>query len=398
MVWGARMAEVVLKGGHVQPVWAGHPWVFPQGIAQVRGTAAHGDEVVVVDAEGHVLGRGFFAERSAIAVRLFALADEGGFDQPLVERRLRAAIERRRALGLPDVGARPTDGYRLVHGEGDGLPGLVVDRYGPHLVLQLGTAGMARRVDIVVQALCSVLGPEGIVDRTSPRVAEAEGFARPPGVLFGTAPDALCFSERGLRFELPIALGQKTGFYFDQRPLRERVEALSAGRSVLDAYSYVGAIGLSAARGGAREVTSVDSSAPALEVLGALAAAQGVSVIARKADAVEFMAAHPGAFELVVADPPKLAPGRAARERALRAFRRIAAAALGAATPGGLVVLSSCSQSIGMVEIERAVALGAKDARRRAVVVERVFQGADHPVPPAFPQGLYLSTVICHVE
>ena len=394
----AAMAEVVLKGGHVQPVWAGHPWVFPQGIEQIRGKVSHGDEVVVVDAEGHALGHGFYAQRSAIAVRLFSSAEEGTFDRALVVRRLRAAIELRRALGLPAQGADFTDGYRLIHGEGDGLPGLIVDRYGSHLVLQFGTAGMARRQDDIVAALREVVAPEGILDRTSARVAEGEGFTPPGGVLWGSLPERIRFRERGLHFDLPLALGQKTGFYFDQRPLRARVESASRGRRVLDAYSYVGAIGLGAARGGASHVTSVDSSAPALEVLAALAEQNGVRALGHKADAVEFMVAHPDAFDLVVADPPKLSPGRAARDRALRAFRRIAAAAAGATAPGGLLALSSCSQAIGLAEVERALALGAKDAKKRVVVVERIFQGADHPVPPAFPQGLYLSTVLAHVE
>lgn len=392
------LPRVVLKGGHVQPVWAGHPWVFPQGIAEVRGHARHGDEVVVVDAEGHELGYGFFAERSAIAVRIVSSVEEGPFDQALVVRRLRAAAARRSALGLPASGEEAIDGYRLVHGEGDGLPGLIVDRYGAELVLQLGTAGMARRLPSIVQALREVAEPAGISDRTSARVAQGEGFEAPGGALFGELPQELCFRERGLRFTLPGELGQKTGFYFDQRPLRARIEALSAGRRVLDAYSYVGAIGLAAARGGAAAVTSVDSSAPALSVLVRLAAANGVSVRAEKADAVEFMAGHPSAFDLVVADPPKLSPGRAARDRALRAFRRIAASAVTAVAPGGLLALSSCSQAIGLLEVERALALAAKDAKKRVTVVERLFQGADHPVPPAFPQGLYLSTVLAYVE
>jgi len=409
----APVAQVVLKSGHVQPVWAGHPWVFPQGIAEVRGTVGHGDEVVVVDAEGHTLGHGFFAERSAIAVRIFSSASEGGFDRGLVVRRLEAALQRRRAMGLAladseESGASPadrprqigevTDGYRLIHGEGDGLPGLIVDRYGSHLVLQLGTAGMARHLEEIVQALRDVIGPEAILDRTSDRVAQTEGFAAPGGSVLGAAPEALRFRERGLSFSLPLALGQKTGFYFDQRPLRARVESLSAGRRVLDAYSYVGAIGLGAARGGAKEVVCVDSSAPALEVLGNLATQNGLALSRERADAVEYMLAHPDAFDLVVADPPKLAPGRSARDKALRAFRRIAAAAAGAVAPGGLLALSSCSQAIGLLEVERSLALGAKDAKKRVTVVERLFQGPDHPVPPAFPQGLYLSTVLAHVE
>lgn len=393
-----RIPQVVLKGGHVQPVWAGHPWVFPQGIAEVRGKPAHGDEVTVVDAEGHALGHGFFAERSAIAVRIFSTAEEGGFDHALLVRRLLAAAARRKAMGLPEAEPGATDGYRLVHGEGDGLPGLIVDRYGTHLVIQLGTAGMARRLEAIVSALREVLAPDAILDRTSARVAQSEGFEAPGGVLVGVEPDELRFRERGLHFALPGELGQKTGFYFDQRPLRARIEALSPGRRVLDAYSYVGAIGLGAARGGAASVTSVDSSAPALAVLARLALQNGVNVQATKADAVEFMSAQRNAFDLVVADPPKLSPGRAARDRALRAFRRIAASAVGATAPGGILALSSCSQAIGLLEVERALALAAKDAQKRVTVVERLFQGADHPVPPAFPQGLYLSTVLAHVE
>jgi 23S rRNA (cytosine1962-C5)-methyltransferase len=203
------------------------------------------------------------------------------------------------------------------------------------------------------------------------------------------------FLERGLRFRIPLQLGQKTGFYFDQRPLRARVEQLSAGQRVLDAYCYTGSLALAAARGGASEVVAIDSSGPALAAAARSAAENGLAERVRwvEADAPAELARLSG-FDLVICDPPKLAPGRGARGRASDAMRRIAAAAHRATRAGGLVVLCSCSAALGPAELGRASALGARAAGRRALVWERLSQGPDHPVPAAFPEGLYLSTLI----
>jgi 23S rRNA (cytosine1962-C5)-methyltransferase len=394
------MATVVLKPGHVQPVWAGHPWVYAQAIERVEGGALAGDEVTVVDARGNVLGRGFYSPKSAIPVRLYVRSAATHVDSALLGRRIDEAIARRQALGLP---SDDTDAFRLVHAEGDDLPGLVVDRYGDVLVMQIGTIGIKRRQDAVLDALVRAVGPRTILDKSSERAARAEGFDAARGIVRGDSSlTALSFSERGLRFEIPLELGQKTGFYLDQRPLRRRIEELARGRRVLDVFSFVGAISLCAARGGASEVLGIDSSALALEVAASAAELNGLSGRVRfeRGDAHEALshAGRKGGYDLVICDPPKLAPTRAAKKRALNVMRRLAAAGARATRAGGLLVLCSCSAAIDMHDLARAAALGARDVGARPIILERWFQGPDHPVPAAFPEGLYLSTLILEVQ
>jgi 23S rRNA (cytosine1962-C5)-methyltransferase len=392
-------ATVTLRSGHVQPVWAGHPWVYAQAVERVEGGAQAGDEVIVRDPRGNVLGRGLYSPGSAIAVRMYTRDAARSIDGALIQERIGRAIERRRTIGLP---CGDTDGYRLIHAEGDDLPGLIVDRYGPVLVFQVSTIGVKRRQGVILDALTHALSPRAIVDRTSERSARSEGFTPETGVVRGdTELGELEFVERGLHFRIPLALGQKTGFYLDQRPLRARVEALAHGRRVLDAFSYVGAIALAAARGGASEVVAADTSGPALETAAACAALNGLEkrVIFQRADAHEVLghAGRKGGHDLVICDPPKLAPTRASKRRAIDSMRRLSAAGCRATTPGGLLVLCSCSAAIGADELTRSAALGARDVGMRATVLERLFQGPDHPVAAAFPEGLYLSTLLLEV-
>jgi 23S rRNA (cytosine1962-C5)-methyltransferase len=394
----APSARVFLKPGHIQPVWAGHPWVFAQALAKIDGRPEPGAEVVVCDPKGEALGRGLYSPSSAIAVRLFTRDPARALDEAFFEQRIRRAIERRRVQQLP---SEDTTGYRLLHAEGDGLPGLVVDAFGEALAVQWGTVGLARRAGMLLDVLERVLSPRAIVERTSVDIARREGFEAGSGVLRGDASTpSFRFLERGLTFEIPLGLAQKTGYYFDQRPLRARVEALSAGRRVLDSYCFVGSIALAAARGGAREVLAVDSSAAALEVAARVARDNALDRCVRfvEADALAEIEKAPGAFDLVVCDPPKLAPNRSAASKAMNRMRRLSAAACGALSEGGWLVLSSCSAALGHAELARALALGARDAGREATVLERLFQGADHPVPAAFPEGLYLSSLIAVVE
>ena len=365
----------------------------------MEGGARAGDEVVVRDPRGNLLGRGLYSPSSAIAVRIYSRDPARSIDGSLIAERIQQAIERRSALELPSA---ETDAYRLVHAEGDDLPGLVVDRYGPVLALQFSTIGIKRREGMILDALSHALSPRAIVDRTSLRAAQAEGFAPAAGVVRGDAElSQLEFSENGLRYAIPLELGQKTGFYLDQRPLRRRIESLARGRRVLDAFTYVGGLALSAARGGATEVTAVDTSALALETAAKCAEKNGLShrVSFERGDAHDVLAhaGRKGGYDLVVCDPPKLAPTRAAKKRALDSMRRLAAAGCRATTPGGMLVLSSCSAAIGLDDLTRAAALGARDVSARTTVLERLFQGPDHPVPAAFPEGLYLSTVVLEV-
>ena len=393
------LGSVTIKAGHVQPVWAGHPWVFAQAIERVEGGVSAGDEVQVLDGRGNPLGRGLYSPSSAIPVRLFTRDASRPIDRELFEQRIEAALERRRGFDLP---SDDTNGFRVVHAEGDELPGLVVDKLGDVLAVQFGTVGMKRREAEILEVLSRLMSPRAIVDRTSQRTAELEGFKAGTGVVRGAPLERFEFLERGLSFQVPLALGQKTGFYFDQRPLRARIEALSRGRRVLDAYCYVGAIALSAARGGAVEVEAVDSSALSLEVAGEAALANGLSgrVKFERGDAQAALtrAGRSGGFDLVICDPPKFAPTRAAKQRAVESMRRLSAAGCRATRPGGLLVLCSCSAAVGLAELNRALALGSRDVGTSTRVLERVFQGPDHPVPAAFAEGLYLTTLIAEVR
>jgi 23S rRNA (cytosine1962-C5)-methyltransferase len=242
-----------------------------------------------------------------------------------------------------------------------------------------------------------------VLDRSSPRAAKLEGFELGAGVLAGD-PDvqALEFRERGLSFRVPRELGQKTGFYLDQRPLRERIQELAAGCRTFDAFTFIGAMSLCAARGGASSVDAIDSSALALTVAAECAELNGLTARVRfeRADAAEALAAagRRGGYDLVLCDPPKLAPTRSAQKAALTSMRRLAANACRATRPGGRLVLSSCSAALGLADLTRVLALGARDVEMRALVLERLFQGPDHPVNAAFPDGLYLSTLIAEID
>ena len=391
------MPIVRLKPGHVQPIWAGHPWVYAQAVDRVEGGAIAGDEVSVVDPRGNLLGRGFYSPGSAIPVRLLVRDEKTHLDASFFRARLERAVMHRSAVGLP---GEHTTGFRQVHAEGDGLPGLIVDRLGDTLSVQLATLGMKQREALVYEALSSVLAPRSIVDRTSAQIAKAEGFEPSGGVVRGEALRAFEFVERGLRFRVPLELGQKTGFYFDQRALRARVEQLAHGKRVLDAYSFVGAFAIAAARGGAREVVAVDESALAIEVGAECAAmnAVGDKVKFTKGDARRALSDAKGEFDLVVVDPPRLAPTRGAREQALVAYAKLAENACRATRPGGLLVVCSCSAAVDLAALTRALATGATKVNTEATVLERWFQGADHPVPAAFGEGLYLKALIARVD
>jgi 23S rRNA (cytosine1962-C5)-methyltransferase len=391
------MPTLRLKPGHVQPVWAGHPWVYAQAVDRIEDAARAGDEVGVVDPRGNLLGRGFYSPGSAIPVRLVVRDAATQIDASLFRERAERAVALRVNLG---IAREPTAGCRLVHAEGDGLPGLVVDRFGDVLAVQFGTIGMKQREAMVFEALRAASSPRAIVDRTSPQTAKAEGFEPGSGVVDGEPVRELEFSERGLRFRIPLELGQKTGFYFDQRALRARVEELAAGKRVLDAYSFVGAFAIAAARGGAREVIAVDESARAVEVGAECAAMNGVSDRVKfvKGDARRTLSEARGEFDLVIADPPRLAPTRAARDAALVAYAKLAENGCRATRPGGLFVLCSCSAAVDLTSLTRALATGAARANLRATVLERWFQGADHPVPAAFGEGLYLKALIAMIS
>ncbi len=388
-----------LKPGHVQPVWAGHPWVYAQAVDRVEGGATAGDEVSVVDPRGNVLGRGFYSPGSAIPVRLLVRDPKAHIDGELFRSRIAHALAWREKM---KIASSETDGYRIVHAEGDGLPGLIVDKFADVAVVQFLTFGMHARADLILQAIHDVVKPKTIIDRTPQNIAKHEGFTPQSGVLRGEEIKELSFRERGIKYKIPLELGQKTGFYFDQRTLRARVEALAPGARVLDTYSYVGPFAMAAARGGAKEVTAVDESALALEVAAECARDNGlenkINYVKRDAKKALQEAGTQGGYDLVIVDPPRLAPTRTAKDAALVAYTKLAELGCRATKHGGILVFCSCSGAVDLWALTRALATGALRANVHAYIWDRAFQGADHPVSAAFPEGLYLKALLARIE
>jgi 23S rRNA (cytosine1962-C5)-methyltransferase len=391
------MGTVRLRPGHVQPVWAGHPWVFAQAIASVDGAPSEGDPVAVVDPKGHFLGRGFYDPKSAIPVRLLTNDPEEPIEGGFIAKRIEAAGRFRRDLGLPND---ETTGYRLVNGEGDRLAGLLVDVYGEVAVVQLLTPGMRRRADEIVGPIARVSGAKTILEAPS----KTDGAALPLAdrVLRGPEPKALAFRERGIEYELPLEVTQKTGFYFDQREHRAQVEALARGRTVLDAFAFVGAFGMAAARGGATEVTCLESSPAAIATGAVLSRRNGLAekMTHLRADvkkALPEMAREGRHFGLVICDPPKLVPTIRHLERGRSAYRKLNANALKLTRPGSIFVTCSCSAALSPDELLKVLAVAARDAGRQLALFHLGLQGPDHPTPPGFAQGRYLKTAFFRV-
>lgn len=394
------MAQVIIKAGHVRPIWAGHPWVYAQAVERVQGGAAPGDVVEVLDPQGKWLGRGLYSPDTAIPVRIFTRVQSQDLSLALLEQRIAAALKRRSSFGLP---SQRTDAFRVVNGEGDDFPGLVVDKYRGTVAIQISSLGVKLREAAILDAIERHLRPRCIIDRTSERTARAEHFTVKRGIVRGQ-PDVreLEFAERGFEYVIPLELGQKTGYYLDQRPLRGRVEQLAQGRSVLDVFSYVGPFALAAARGGARRVTAVDSNPVALEVAARVASVNGFTerISFQHDDAFEALkrAGRTGDYDLIICDPPKVAPSKSASMQAMKYMRSVAAASCRALASAGQLVLCSCSAAIGLAELTRSLALGARDVNASARVIERWSQGPDHPVNAAFPEGLYLSAIVAEVS
>lgn len=394
------MRTVTVAAGRVQPVWAGHPWVFAQAIERVDGAPTGGDVVEVRDPRGNFLGRGFWSPGSAIPVRILTRDPEDLLDTASLARRLdRAAEWRRRELGLP---SEHTTGYRLVHSEGDQLPGLVVDVFGDVAVVQLLTVGMKRREDWLFGEIARVARAKTVIEVPGGQAQKREGLSVEPRVVRGADVEELRFRERGLELRIELPIAQKTGYYFDQRDNRALVERMASGKRVLDLYAYVGSFALAAARGGAIEVQAFDSSAGAIAQGASIAAANGLGarIAFARADVRRLLGELAGAgkhFDMVIVDPPKLAPSARHLPKARTAYRKLNAGAIRLLGDGGVLVSCSCSAAMTPEELMRTVALAARDADRDATLLHMGQQGMDHPVPAAFPEGRYLKCALVRV-
>jgi len=367
---------------------ARHPWVFADDVAK-PGSAAHGDLVRVSDQAGGVLGVAFWSARSKIALRMIATEDVVPDDAFWAAR-----VETARQVRGPGVSSWPA--RRLLFGEGDGVPGLIADLYGTHLVLQVLTAGTERIVDAIVAALRERLPVDSVLARNDPSVRALEGLPREVRQLSGTTPDEIVVEEDGVRYAVDPWRGQKTGAFLDQRENRVASRTYARGR-VLDAFSYHASFGLHAARS-ADEVVVVDSSAEALSRGGANAERNGYAnmtfVEANAFEDLRLRERRGERFALVMLDPPAFAKSRGDVAAARRGYKEINLRALRLLAPGGVLVTSSCSYNMDEPSFEGLLRDAAADAGCDAIVAARRGQSADHPVRLGFPEGRYLKCFV----
>jgi 23S rRNA (cytosine1962-C5)-methyltransferase len=390
------LPPLILKKNEDRRLRAGHLWVFSNEVDIARTPLKAfqpGDAVEIQSSNGHVIGSGYVNPNSLISARILSRDPEHPPGRSLLVHRLKVALALRERL-------YPKPYYRLAFGESDGLPGLVVDRYGDVLSVQITTAGMERLKADVVAALEKVLKPAAILFRNDVGIRELEGLPLYTETALGTVPATVKVEEHGLSFEAPLEGGQKTGWFFDQRPNRDHVAALAKDARVLDVFCHIGAFGLRCAAAGAREVTLVDSSAPALAQAEEAAALNGVGdqVHVRRADAFDAMAAMAGEqFDIVVCDPPAFARSRKDADAGLRAYGRMARLAAPLVAPGGFLFVASCSYHAPLEAWCAQIALGLHRARRDGRILFTGGAGPDHPVHPHLPETAYLKTQLIQV-
>jgi 23S rRNA (cytosine1962-C5)-methyltransferase len=386
---------VRLKPGRDRSLRQRHPWLFSGAIARVEGAPGSGATVEIRAADGDLLALAAWSPVSQIRARVWAF-EPVAIDAAFIAERLRCALAARAAMLDPDH-----TGVRLVHGESDGLPGVIADRYGEVVVLQLLSAGAEMWRDAIVEAIADAVAPRAIVERSDADVRALEGLAPRVGVLRGALPETVAFRESGLDYAVDVLAGQKTGFYLDQRDNRRIVGAHATGRRVLNAFCYTGGFTLASLAGGAADVVSIDSSGSAL-ALAAANLARNPALDASRAHWIEAdvfaelrrLRDAGAAFDLVVLDPPKFAPTAQHAARAARAYKDINLWALKLLAPGGYLATFSCSGGVDATLFQKIVAGAALDARADAAIVGRLTASADHPVALAFPEGDYLKGLL----
>ncbi len=373
---------------------AGAPWVFSNEVAldAVAKSLAPGALVRLEGDDGKSFGLGYFNPQSLIAVRLFECAVETRIDCAFFEKRLA------RALALRDsLYDRPF--YRLVHSEGDGLPGLTIDRFGEICVVQITTVGMEKLLDTIVAALKKVVAPGCIVLRADAPIRTLEGLELYVRAVDGEAPHRLGVEENGARYFADPASGQKTGWYYDQRDNRAFLAQLAKGKTMLDAYCYSGGFAIAAARAGAKDITGIDSSAPALALAEDAAAVNGVVKLCRflKADVfeeLERLSAKGERFDVVSADPPPFVKSRKALEVGAKAYRKLARLASAVTAENGVLLLASCSHNMPLERFASECAIGIARSGRRASLIRQAGAGPDHPSHPLLPESAYLKALV----
>jgi len=385
--------RITLNRGEDRRIKGGHPWVFSNEIREIRGERLPGASAEVCDTGGGFLGTGYYNPHSLIAVRLLSREREEIDSPAFFKERISRALALRHRL-YPELAT-----FRVVHGEGDFLPGLVVDKYGDLLSIQILTAGMEARRGAIVEALVELFSPRGIIARNDVAVRTLEGLDEMVEVLYGEIPETVEVEEHGLRFRVDLAGGQKTGHFLDQKENHLLLKRMAAGKRVLDCFSYSGSWGVHAAAFGAAEVTCLDISERAVALARENAAMNGLEGVMRveACDAFDRLRSlkHEGRrFDVVVLDPPAFVKSKKALKEAEKGYLTINRRGLELLTEGGYLITCSCSYHMGREPFRDLLTQAARLAGRQVRVVEARSQAPDHPVLLAVPETEYLKCLV----
>ncbi|MEP4148978.1 MAG: class I SAM-dependent rRNA methyltransferase [Halioglobus sp.] len=386
--------DLILRKGADRRLRGGHLWVYSNEVDTKRsslGDFQPGDAVCVRSADGSLLGSAYMEPQALICARIYAPGQEQALNVALFQQRLETALEGRDA-------AFDQPFYRLVYGDSDLLPGIVIDRFGPYLVVQLNNAGVERYRQPLLEALEKCVSPDGILLRGDSRSRRESGLSDDIEVVFGSVPDQVPLEENGVKFVAPVHLGQKTGWFYDHRMARARLASWVNGKSVLDVYSYIGGWGIQAGAFGASRVCCLDSSATALDGVMTNAQLNNIAdkVTVRQGSAPETMKqmlSEGLSYDVVILDPPAFIQRRKDIKKGITAYRRINELGLRLLKPGGLLVSGSCSMHLSRADLMSAMQQAANRAGCQLRVVEQGAQGPDHPVHPAIPETEYLKSV-----
>lgn len=394
------MVEIKLKKGKEKAVLQRHPWVFSGALEKVKGTPANGDVVKVCSANNDFLAYGYYNDQSRVAVRLLEWDENKTIDATWYAQKINQAIASRAHL----LTKKETNACRLIFSEADFLPGLIVDKYDDFLSVQILSSGIEQAKPIIIDLLVKALQPKGIFDRSDATARTHEGITAENGLLWGEAPATfIAVKENGITYHINIAEGQKSGFYCDQRDNRKILADYAEGKTVLDCFSYSGGFSLNAFKNGAATVTSVDSSALAIETL-----KQNIEL--NKFDSENHTAIQSDVnkqlrlfkeegkkFDIVVLDPPKYAPSRSALDRAARAYKDLNRLGLLLLETGGLLATFSCSGAVDIDTFKQILAWAALDAGKEIQIIKQFSQPEDHPIRLSFPEGEYLKGLLIRV-
>lgn len=394
------MIDVVLKKGKEKAVLQRHPWVFSGAIDKVKGKPADGEIIRLLDGKNVFLAYGFYNAQSRVAVRLLEWDETNEINSDWFRGKVRTAVKGRKHI----LASGETDTCRLIFSESDYLPGLIVDKYAEHLAVQVLTTGMQNAMPVIIDELQQLLNPLSIYDKSDATSRAHEGLETTNALLSGSQPPELVMvKENGISYGINIAEGQKSGFYCDQRENRQLLASYVKGKKVLDCFSYTGGFTLNSLHEGARSVTSVDSSALAIETLqenirlNHFEAAEHNAIKSDVNSQLRKFRDEGEMFDVIVLDPPKYAPSRSALDRASRAYKDLNRLGMQLLNSGGLLATFSCSGAMDMETFKQVLAWAALDAGKQVQFIRQFNQPEDHPVRASFPEGEYLKGLLCRV-